>query len=856
MSRVPITAASGRGIPAPRTDAPEFQCPQGLILDPETNTCFDPFSELGPFPPVLGIPPIFVPIAVTGITSTTTPTQTTQSSNETTVIVNNAVQVSNDSVDQLANAVEGAVQQGANEASSIAQKTADTITKGVNDVASSITSGVSAALSDIWNVIKTIGSAVANVASTLYTTISGGIGNLTSGIGGLITNTVEPVLKSVQDAYDKVNNLLNNVIIPITSGIGQAVQNIATLQSTIERDISNGLTGILQLPADLSASFASLDATLSRTVQQIAEGNKEIVTSTWKPTIEDTVGSRLVDIGTILGKPPGKAGISTTFKDKVGLSSESLLQLASTVISQFGSSTEGLISSLSPQVEKLIADLVQGLGPEGGFVSTLLTSGVWIVLVLAGLLGELEPIEKAIADFSTAKVPFKKLDPATAVEAMHREFISQSDALRELQFAGFDATRQKVLVDLSVFLLSTADVLSMWFRGIVTEQDVNDNMDAHGITPNDADALKEAAYKVYDVATALRTWRFGEITDEQFMEVLKQNRYTQSEADSVFSTSLDKESPQQIIERHRRTALYQFGLITDGVYKTAPGDFNDAVKRAGGDSNVSSTDWLSTFNMPDLQYWLTLYFRGIRTRTELDVVFDFYKVPKEWRQDYIIANQALIPFRSIPTMLADGIISEPYAKQSLQAHGFDATAVDALLKLAATKKPAKQTAVAEGLNAVSVGVAHSYWTHGAITDDQYVQILEAHGYDAQTAGLLLQVQKQEQAVADRKQFGVDLVNEVLAGIITQDQAVQQMAGQNFTQAESARVLKQIARVQKSTSKTPGEAELLKMTKAGVITTDEYEAALMTLGYSQKWATNFVMLNFSGGGSASGQPAIA
>jgi hypothetical protein len=62
-------------------------------------------------------------------------------------------------------------------------------------------------------------------------------------------------------------------------------------------------------------------------------------------------------------------------------------------------------------------------------------------------------------------------------------------------------------------------------------------------------------------------------------------------------------------------------------------------------------------------------------------------------------------------------------------------------------------------------------------------------------------------------------------------------------AEQARVLKSIARQQKSISKLPTPAEMVKMVNANIIPLSLYQTTMGLLGYSQSWIDAFTQLEF-------------
>jgi transposase InsO family protein len=341
-------------------------------------------------------------------------------------------------------------------------------------------------------------------------------------------------------------------------------------------------------------------------------------------------------------------------------------------------------------------------------------------------------------------------------------------------------------------------------------------------------------------------WRYGQIDDDALRAVLTINRYSEDEAQAFIDTALRPEQTADYINRTQRDSVFSSHLVIDPFYEAPPQPYIDAAKAEGVNAQVARDAWRSSFQFPQLNQWLSLYFRGIRTHTELMAAMDYYRVPQNLRDDYIQANRALIPFRTIPGMVAAGIIDESYAKQQLQGHGYDLQAAEALLAYSKTKVQTTTPVVAQQIHEISVATAKEFWNEGAFTDDQLKQLLVAHGYSDYTAAVTLTTMQIAHAQKLRKQVGQDIVNEALAGILTDDQAIQQFSQRNFSIQEIAKLTRQLRTGRRQNAKIPSEAELLKMAKQSIITPNDYGNALSAMGYAANWVQAIVQLNFPDG----------
>jgi len=541
--------------------------------------------------------------------------------------------------------------------------------------------------------------------------------------------------------------------------------------------------------------------------------------------------------------------IKTTFGANVHLPEPTITQAGSVTISALWQELEQIAKSLVAGGQQTL----DGIGSTLPIISTILgasaSTAPYIVSLTAASIAVFWPYFEFVRGDISARAGLAKLSVPDAIEALKRGFISDTDASADIAFTGLDAQRIQALKDLSVALLDIDRAMDMYFKQIITQDDLRANLKDHGFTVEDQTALIDAALRKVDVDVATTALRWGVIGDEAWNAVLKQNLYTDNEIALAQATLYNHESAEDIIGRLRLQALYSGLGFSDPTLSSVPQEVIDASRREGQDAQISLDKWQRSYYVPSIEEWISLYFRGIRNRSELQAAFNYYKVPVQLQNDIIAVRQSLIPWRTIPTMLANGVISEPYAKQQLQAHGFDLTATEALLKYAQVAHSKSKAAFTGDPMQASLATAKELWTIGAFTDEQYEESLIAHGFTKEEALDIVASQKNAEIARERKQVAADITDEVLAGLLTIDQAKTQMAQHNFTLQETARVLKTISRTQRATSKTPTEAELTKFVKSKIIDIATWRAAMATIGYASNWIAAFENLNFGAPGGA-------
>lgn len=763
-------------------------------------------------------------------------------SGSTTVNVNNTVNIADQTLNNVAGAVKTAVASAAQTAADIARTTEKDISDALGTVATSISDTISSAFNTLWGWIKDVASAISSVSSAIWTAISNGISSAVGTLANAVKDVLGPISDVVQQVAKQLQQINDQLIQPVMTTINKTISTISSLTTAIERDLHSGLAGIVAIPGQISDAMTSLDATMQRTMQQLPDSLKKGVADVLVGGATDSLGTPLTDLSDGITSISGKDARETTFSAHVKLPEPGILGASAAAITAAWAQIQNLFSSILRHGQDNIDQIKAQLSGIPFMLGDGVELSTTLMLLVGSIIAELVPLYNYEVGQANALMGLAKLPPADALQAYLRQFIDSDTLTAELSTQGWDAERIQVIKDLQIQLLDVASVLDMYFRGIVQEDDLRANLLQHGFVPQDQDALILQAHRLVDVQTGVTAWLRQLISSDQLTDILKQNRFTDNEISLFYSTALRPENAAELIERKNKTGLWTSRLILDQTLLTAPQDVIQAAQIDALSPQVATDMWMNQLNVPQLEYWISLYFRGVRTLTELHSVMDYYHVPQEWRDDMIQANRALIPFRTIPTMLADGLISESYAQTMLAAHGFDLQAVNALLAYAKVAKKTASPVNVSDLKSISVAQAKTAWDDGALTEDQYSQVLAAHGFDQNAIDLTIKVQAMEQQIKERQQTGTDIVNETLAGFITVDQAKQQLNSNSFTLAEQAKYLKQIARVKAANAKLPSRTDLKDFWKAGIIQAADYVAGMISLGYTAQVVQWFQQLD--------------
>lgn len=796
-----------------------------------------PLGDQGNFPTVF-------PIATDPGILTGVPTQTqTQiiGQGSANVTVNNTISLTEQAVQPIATAIQNAIDANTQIIKDQSAAVEKAITSEIQEDTDAITSGIKASATNLGDEVTITTTALAASTAATVGTVAKSINDEITAVKGAITPILTSISGFINQIDAEVQSINDTFIQPLLTLYNSTIGTISTLTAAIETDLKEGISGLLQIPGQLAQQLGSFDASLQRTVEQLGTVNKETITTSIDYLGQQFPAPFSAAMNTALSGKSLANSLSTTFGGTVALSSESLSQVSAEAISGLGGLLRQLLNTVSNTFNGELSEMhANWKSVESMFVG-LLDGALTLLTTLTAMGALASPLIQAAEQDALSAVPITKLDPATVIEAMKRDILSTEDGLKELRAKGIDATRSQLLIDLGIFLADANMALDWWYRGIISEPDLIDNLQAHGFATEDITAYREGSIQLPTLPDLLRWMNFGLITQDQFTQNAKILRYDDAQITAILSTYQDRESAQTLSQLNGLLSVSDAGWLHTAVTDPVPNVVSIAGTRGGLHPDLVRYIWLSHWKLPEVNTFMQAYFRGIRTLTELQQRMQIDNIPPELWDDLIRVNQSLIPFRSIPSFVSKGMMTMEQAQTELAAHGFDLAHQQIILKAVTPAVNTTNATAVSAIHTLSIGNAKTLWEEQAITSDQYVQVLIAHGYDAATAALQLQADSVALHIKQQKQEIADLTSQVESGTMTVDDAVTQLQKDGFTQSQISKFTLQIAKYSKISVKIPSLADLSKFLKAQLITIDDYKQALIDSGWSDPWLTAFLGL---------------
>lgn len=735
----------------------------------------------------------------------------------------NVVNVTDESaanaVQSVADAVRNGIGAAADAANNVANRTVGQITDTVNAFSNSLFGWAGDVAKwigqHLWDIVKGIGSTLKDVFDQIVNAVKDAI----VPIAKFVTDTLVPILQSIEKIVANILTFYREHIEPILNAVNESIRAIQGAVEAIRADIKSGIEGFLKLPADLANSFSQLDNAMQRATEALSAKQEKVNSRILFGSENIPTGGLLKGLkDAIAGVVQGTA-VTTTFTDVVAIGEHCDPVTIQAAANELGNKIQNAT----------------------GITKVILDAAIDFVLGLAQIGGVLEKIGEVQLEHANEICPIKKLDPASTAEAVRRGFLTLESGEKEVAKQGLDADRFRVIRDLGKHLEDANTLTEYWFRRIISDSDLASGFRDLGFTDAQKTAALSAAVKLIDPEAAAQGVRRGLLDTETYDEVLRVQRFDDGQRE-LFKALLFR--PPGVDEAQLGEYRRQFaGQFTGGGFDldTIPSWYQDAGRAEGMNDDTIRQRWWMSWNTLDVNAWVNLYFRGLRTYNELEAKLDELHVPRPLHKDLIDSLRPVIPFRTIPAMVKAEILTRAEGLAALRAHGYSEFDATKLLDYATIGKKTTKADTAAALHAESLATAKTLYEDGSITVDQYREVLKNHGMDSATIDATIQVQSAAAALRNRKAAAQGIVDEFGAGLISRDDAMQQIAMLGFTVAEQAKYLKSLKAAKVANAKVPGEAELRQMMAHDIISPGDYVAALEAQGYSQPWAEAFLAL---------------
>jgi len=399
---------------------------------------------------------------------------------------------------------------------------------------------------------------------------------------------------------------------------------------------------------------------------------------------------------------------------------DSIQDLLAYVIEQILDALEvDLIEDLNPLLDQIeqIDDLPQFVkqvvrNARSGQHQAEVLILVPFVMALISIIstGMTQAISPAVSHTLNRVLRLQYLDPFTATELYRRGIIDNDDLLQLTHSGGWPDWQTEYMKQLSEVLMNEGDLLNAYWRGIVSEATVDNQ-------------LKQRGYS------------------GQYIGIWKQ-------------LSERIPSPGDLISIAVREGFDDAVASKFGYDEAFPSEAAEAAEKGGLPTEWFRRLWRAHWRLPSLTQGFDMYHRGIMSKDELELLMRAADIPSFWRNKLIQLSYNVITRVDTRRMYAIGVLSEADLVARYVAQGYSP---DDAAKL--TEWTIAEYAESER-ELTKTDILRMY-RENILNDEEAIAYLEALGYNAPTIGLLLA----REQLAKEEDYEREVIKNVKAAFI-------------------------------------------------------------------------------------------
>lgn len=634
---------------------------------------------------------------------------------------------------------------------------------------------------------------------------------------------IQPVADAISSGVHTISTIVNTVngglIQPIVGPIASIIQEVGAVKDFIHNDLRGGIQGILAIPGDIAGALTTIDATMQRAVLQLGTTQAQVL------------GTAFGEYGPSMGSL-GQKGIADSFDRVFPVKPGEWKPMGRITLSD-PTNVQQALSSAQAIMDEMAQDS-SWYARFANYIFSIVDSGAFIVKYN-------EPYLDLVGEAGRLAVPTARLSAADAVRAWRIGELSESDARKEIASYGFDSPRQDALYELSRTLPSAQDFLGWYNRGLLSQDELTSALSDLGYEQEDIKRYLDSVVPLVDADRSLDWWKRGLVDDATLAQLLGAQGYDAGQQERLRAASFAMPGLNDWMVAFDREAALQQNPGANLEADAMPASFAAAAYRLGIGNADASLLWANHAQLLPPSAAIQSYFRGYINQTQLHAFLRAAGFATGMADNLVDSVRPQIEYRTIPTLVAAGILDAVAATQMLKQHGYSDNDVNLLMQSAGLHKKVAVNTTAAQVQKDTQATIIGLYNNGTVTREEAATALTNAGIDPALVTAMLNLEDIK-AVANEHATEIDTVlSNVQAGIMTFDQAQASLDQYGLTTREKAGAMSKLNRLSRTRNKVPSEAELLSMYKNGVIDKTLLLSTLTTIGYSPTWA-NLILEN--------------
>ena len=280
--------------------------------------------------------------------------------------------------------------------------------------------------------------------------------------------------------------------------------------------------------------------------------------------------------------------------------------------------------------------------------------------------------DQITATQETAEILLRPILPISDIlELERRGGFDKDDYEKQLANNGLDSEQRRQYKLLKERLLDSSALSEAYRRDLIDETEFIDGLVKQGFSNDDKFIMRDLSDALPDYYLARTLYWRGEITKDQFKDAIMKNGYTETVAKQMIVVSDLLPTQQDLVRMGVREIFTPVIRTKYGMDNDFPKTIVPWGKKIGLSEEVLKMYWAAHWDLPSPGQGYELLHRGEINEEDLKLLLRALDIMPGWINHMIALSYRLIPRRSIPKLVKQGIMKVKDVKEAYKKLGYN-----------------------------------------------------------------------------------------------------------------------------------------------------------------------------------------
>jgi hypothetical protein len=423
--------------------------------------------------------------------------------------------------------------------------------------------------------------------------------------------------------------------------------------------------------------------------------------------------------------------------------------------------------------------------------------------------------------------PNLQFSPEQGIELYFRGLISEDELKSILKDHGYSEDKFDKLKELAKTLLTAEQNLELYLRGKIDKEELIRRFKALGYDEKAVNDRIEITKRIFTINEAFALWRIGKISKEELIAILKAHGVKEDDFDKYEWLTAAFPTPSDIVRFAVREVFTPEVARKYGLEEDMPKEYLELAKKVGLSEEFAKWYWMAHWELPSITEGIEMFHRGIISKEELELLLRVHDIMPYWR-DKLIQLSYIIPTRvDVRRMYEIGVITYEELIEYYKKMGYSPQDAERLAKWTAIEY------VQYDRDLTTKQVIELYLL-GEFDRDKAKEYLQKLVFSyIRSISNKLALAEHEQLLKEAKEVMETLKIMYVEGKMDYDTFFAEMIKLPFTPTTIKKEIAKAEREKRKQTKLPTKAELKKWLKLGIITQDDFKKYLGLMGYREE-----------------------